>query len=423
MISLPFFQFIICLIFAIGAIVIDAYPAQNRSNIFQIDDNTNTATTEGPISLLKPRDLLDDDTEAPQLAFISNNKLGNPPSPFKYRRDQSEGQGVTIFILDDGLNIDLPEFDQSDREVRGYAVPITRDIDFFAPQTLLGIPNRFSHGVMVTALAAGKTLGPAPKSNIEFVKIYAETARGDSHPVTFLEMWEGGFQYVLKRVSELKKAGMVKCVVNMSQYSEKAPQAHRAEHWSKILHEFYGKLQEYGVVVVLAGGNEGLRKNEEGDYLNQSYNDFFQLEIGEQYDNVVTVGGLEGDGTLWPETLPRTLCGNEGATIYAPAVDLRRVLKTGDYEIADTFGTSLAAPVVTGTLAYFLGINAEKPPDTYKSLVDKIYSDNKVDATALVQYMIDISHKSTKVLGENVGELPYEPPTELRVLYNGAGGV
>lgn len=69
-----------------------------------------------------------------------------------------------------------------------------------------------------------------------------------------------------------------------------------------------------------------------------------------------------------------------------------------------------------------MGINRENPPDAYKSMVSKIYSGNKVNTKALVEYLVDTSHRTTKILAEGTEQPPYELPTELRVLYNGARG-
>ncbi|KAJ5183897.1 hypothetical protein N7492_001513 [Penicillium capsulatum] len=372
---------------------------------------------------IESRNFLNEDTEAPHLAFISNSRPGNP-SPPKFKRDESEGQGTTIFILDQSFKIDLPELAKNDREINTHFVEVSEIPNMkVVPASLLGDPQYFSHGTTVAALAAGVTLGPAPKANLELVKISGEYEQEDGKlaPFSVRTMWEDGFDYVLRRVTELKQAGRTKFVVNISMFMRKdESNPERTQAMEPAIRNFFGRLQEDGIVVVLAGGNTGLEKNDQGE--TDTYEDYFLLYIASEYDNVITVGGLDTDGTLWPGTTPRTLCANDGADIYAPAWDVRTILKTGEYTKSAFFGTSLSAPIVAGTLAYFLGIDPLDPPDEYKSLPGKIYSEGKVNAAGLVEYMKDISHKSKRVLREGTEELPYEPPVELRVLYNGAQG-
>lgn len=50
---------------------------------------------------------MDEETAAEQLGFVSNDKLGLP-SPLKFARDASEGEGTTIFIIDREFNITVP---------------------------------------------------------------------------------------------------------------------------------------------------------------------------------------------------------------------------------------------------------------------------------------------------------------------------
>lgn len=59
-------------------------------------------------SLLEPRVTVSGRSLIEQQRFISFNRMGQPPLSAKYKRDDSEGQNVRLFMMDSGFNLEIP---------------------------------------------------------------------------------------------------------------------------------------------------------------------------------------------------------------------------------------------------------------------------------------------------------------------------
>lgn len=87
----------------------------------------------------------------------------------------------------------------------------------------------------------------------------------------------------------------------------------------RVFEDFRAKLQDLGILMVTAAGNSGLEGGTTADTLPQS--------LGTDDNNIFTVGGLNIDGTLWPETSPEGTSGSISA--YNLATDLTLVYSDG----------------------------------------------------------------------------------------------
>lgn len=78
--------------------------------------------------------------------------------------------------------------------------------------------------------------------------------------------------------------------------------------------------------------------------------------LGTTDNALITVGGLEKDGSLYVPSCPDV--GNGGSmTIYAAARDVKVADKDFDSQFELRTGTSLAAPAVAGMAAYFFSLD------------------------------------------------------------------
>lgn len=239
------------------------------------------------------------------------------------------------------------------------------------PPTLDGGGRVQAHGTPVASAAGGKTCGVAPKANLELVKVSVEI-ENPSNPKEIGQysdpaMWWLAFDHVLKRVIELGKSGIPRCVVNISLCKRLPLQPKQAINhyllssldllkgtpneakYPSTIRTFFRICQEHGVIVTLAGGNTGLEKRRDGQYLTST--DYWLVEIAAEFDNVIVVGGVKFDGTLWPDTTPKGDCGGQDPTIYAPTAG-RYQFNDGRIIRYENGGTSLAAPLVVRIQPY-----------------------------------------------------------------------
>lgn len=106
--------------------------------------------------------------------------------------------------------------------------------------------------------------------------------------------------------------------------------------------------QENDITVVVAAGNDGMSSV----FLDQ----ITPQNLGTANNGLITVGGLEKDGSLYKDTTPDR--GNGGSlSIYAAARDVKVASHQGDAEFTTGTGTSLAAPAVAGMASYFFSIS------------------------------------------------------------------
>lgn len=90
------------------------------------------------------------------------------------------------------------------------------------------------------------------------------------------------------------------------------------------------------IVVILASGNDGQAK--------VSLDQITPQNLGSTMD-VITVGGVDSSGILYPQTTPNI--GNGGSiTIYGGAVDVPTADANSDTGTSVVTGTSFAAPAI-----------------------------------------------------------------------------
>ncbi|CAG8586670.1 6486_t:CDS:2 [Paraglomus brasilianum] len=255
----------------------------------------------------------------------------------KYLYDATAGSDVTVYIVDTGINIDHVDF--GSRARWGHTVPDNdEDVD------------NNGHGTHVAGTAVGTRFGVAKKANVVAVKVLNSEGRGSTSDVI------KGVEYVVKshadEMGRARKDGrpFKGSVANLSLGGSKSISLDAAINAAVTL----------GVHFVVAAGNSN------GDACDES---------PAAAEKAITVGASTFDDMRAPFS-------NYGpcVDIFAPGKDILSAW-IGSYTSARVLsGTSMAAPHVTGLVAYFLGLEAESTSDfavtrlTPKKMRDMIVS-------------------------------------------------
>lgn len=230
----------------------------------------------------------------------------------KYYYHSKAGEGVNVFVLDTGIDVDHPEFE-------GRAVWGTNTIDD-------DYKNLHPHGTHVAGSIGSKSYGVAKKTSLIGVKVLNKNGGGTTSSVL------KGIQFVVN--SKLNKK-----VINMSLGGGRSDSLNRAvETASKM-----------GIVVVSAAGNE-----------NQ---DACNTSPGSS-NSAITVGAFGvGDKIAY--------FSNWGSCvdIFAPGVDILSTVPGGG--TSKMSGTSMATPVTAGIVALLIDSSDNYTPASIKEFMKK----------------------------------------------------
>jgi subtilisin family serine protease len=112
-----------------------------------------------------------------------------------------------------------------------------------------------------------------------------------------------------------------------------------------VMNQVIPFAQEQDITVVIPTGNDaptGLDR-------------ITPQNLGTTANGLITVGGVEKNGALFPDTNPDLGSGGS-ISIYAAARDVLVAGIDSDSAMAEVTGTSLAAPAVAGMAAYFFSL-------------------------------------------------------------------
>ncbi|KAF1963807.1 subtilisin-like protein [Byssothecium circinans] len=360
---------------------------------------------------LKPRAKLPPDNDAPDwkkmISSPPRDDFRPPSQDPPYLADDSGGKGTTIYVLDDGFDIHFPELAATGRTVGTFVIPnqltvprnyidnirkvhkaaIVRDEDI-----TLGF-----HGTKMATIAAGKQLGVAPNADLFLIKSKGSWAKSATATESINIGYQApGMSRVLLHVrsliqSRLNADASAKSVINMSWGIMNSQKARDME---ADFEAFFEWCQRNKIPVVMGAGNAP----------EENLDEKVPHKFGTPTNTIITVGGVNKDGTLHESTSPARRGRAGSMTVFAPAIDI--IVPGGP--AGPHSGTSQAAAIVSGLVAYFyshpgLGLlqnpNIPLPADDMKQFI--------------------VAHAWTRVplpLGENV---PYD---NLNVIYNLARG-
>ena len=234
------------------------------------------------------------------------------------------GAGVTVYLVDSGLEISHPEF-ENQNVVQLYSYNSTFD-------------DELGHGTKVGSLIVGKTLGVSPEVTLKVVKIPMLA----QIPVSTLL---AAFDAILFDHSTSTQPKVVNCSWTIIK--------------SQILDMKIAELQAAGLVVVAAAGNTGEAAD---NFSPVGLNTVIGVAASDAYDRVIS--WATGASSNWgPEV-----------DITAPGVHVDIATTNGEY--AEGSGTSLAAGIVSGIVAQYI---VEFPEKNATEIQEKIIERGRPD--------------------------------------------
>jgi cerevisin len=248
------------------------------------------------------------------LARISHRDSLSFGSFNKYIYAADGGEGVDVYVIDTGTNVDHVDFEG--RAQWGKTIP-TDDEDV----------DGNGHGTHCSGTIAGKKYGVAKKANVYAVKVLKSNGSGSMSDVVQGVEW-AATQHI-KKVKDAK-AGKAKgfkgSAANMSLGGGK----------SVTLDKAVNAAVDAGIHFAVAAGNDN------ADSCNYS---------PAAAEKAVTVGA----STLADE---RAYFSNYGKCndIFAPGLNILSTWIGSKYAVNTISGTSMASPHIAGLLAYFLSL-------------------------------------------------------------------
>jgi serine protease len=341
--------------------------------------------------------------------------------PYTYIND---GTGVDIVIQDSGLQVDHPEFNDSEGNSRVQQINWYTASGISGTQSVNFYRDWDGHGTHVAGIAAGKTFGWAKNSRIYSLKVRGLEGAGDLDPTSGLG---SGISItdcfdVIKLWHQNKPIDPIlgvkrPTIVNMSwgysiPYTNINGGSYRGTPWAGNTRQTaYGmigrnvsgtyrgsirvgsvdsdisELLAAGVIVVTAAGNNyekidiasGLDYN---NYWNSTLSGLIYYHRGcsPYHENAITVGSI-AETSAYPGAETKSPFSNHGpgVTVSAPgsyimsstsqtnAYSAPSYYENASFKQVNLSGTSMASPQVAGVTALYLQSNPSATPAQVKS--------------------------------------------------------
>ncbi|OTA59248.1 putative alkaline protease 1 [Hypoxylon sp. EC38] len=234
------------------------------------------------------------------------------PGTSEYKYDESAGEGTYSYIIDTGIFVDHPDFEN--RAEFG--------ANFVEGSNTTADEN--GHGTHVAGTTGSKTYGVAKKTNLIAVKVLNAEGSGAVSQVI------AGLQWAVDDATQKQRIG--KAVANISLGALRL--------LSSSVNTAAAAAVDAGLFLAVAAGNDGLDAS---------------LFSPASEPSVCTVGATEADDS-------RASFSNWGSLIdvFAPGVDIISTWNNGSTGIIS--GTSMATPHITGLGAYLLALEGPRDP-------------------------------------------------------------
>ncbi|RXW22639.1 hypothetical protein EST38_g3204 [Candolleomyces aberdarensis] len=276
----------------------------------------------------------------------------------KYEYDDDGGDGVDVYVIDTGININHVEFEG--RASWGKTIPDDEDED------------GNGHGSHCAGTIASRKYGVAKKANIIAVKVLGSNGSGTMSDVIAGVVWATSEARKKDAAADREYAATGKTnhkgsVANMSLGGGK----------SQALDDTVNKAVSSGVHFAVVAGNDNR------DACNYS---------PAAAENAITVGA----STLSDE---RTSASNHGpcVDVFAPGLNILSTFKGTTTATSTLSGTSMASSHVAGLLAYLLSIY---PSPSFDPTFDKEGNLKKVESQCILSKPSSLYSLSHSVLPE-----------------------
>ncbi|KAF9777135.1 hypothetical protein IL306_004590 [Fusarium sp. DS 682] len=291
-------------------------------------------------SVIAKRALKTDKRALPELQMFSTPP-GKRPSGYTY--DEKAGQGVTIYVLDEGFNLRHKEFTETPGRKR-----------WIFSKGASGENDPDGHGSCCASKALGNTVGVARKADLVAVKLQMTSW-------SLLKAW----QAVVLDVQQNRLQG--KAVVSNSKASI-AWRVDRNEQWFRdVLETLLKNLEALDVVIVSSAGNFGVSIHEPFGN-SKAFIDFEQTIVDEvnTYPSlfadrtpIIVTGAVDNNGRLasFSQGGPLVTTTAPGVAVKCAAMSGTSVYQAGE----ESTGTSFSTPAVAGLAAYFLSLDSLRP--------------------------------------------------------------
>jgi len=290
------------------------------------------------------------------LARISHQRRLNFGNFNKYIHQANGGEGVDVYVIDTGTNINHVDFEG--RAKWGKTIPAgDADVD------------GNGHGTHCSGTVGGKKYGVAKKANIFAVKVLRSNGSGTMSDVVKGVEWaaEAHIKKAAKKDPRFKGSA-----ANMSLGGGKSPSLDMA----------VDAAVEVGINFAVAAGNDN------ADACNYS---------PAAAEKAVTVGA----STLGDQ---RAYFSNYGkcTDIFAPGLNIESTWIGSNYAINTISGTSMASPHVAGLLAYFLSLQPKADSGYFTELKPAQLKKNMI-AIGSCDVLSDIPSDTPNILIYNGG--------------------
>ncbi|KAI1854021.1 hypothetical protein JX266_001162 [Neoarthrinium moseri] len=301
----------------------------------------------------------------PRKIWLKTENYDKIDKTYRYQRDSSECEGQFVYVIEDGIDDNHPtlalinganRIEKLDGQVYGNWRPYTRE-------TML-------HGTKVASMIAGDQNGVCPQGKVTIVKMVVAGGtqnRWDEKKNKWAAMFQKleSLALAVEDISGKKRGN--KSVVNMSWNVSPMPEA---EEYEDVMRALLQALDKLNVVLVAASGNQ---PNTDITVQPQMFaNGLPQKFVNDGVPNLINVGASDINGRAGLFTRQ-----GAGLTVWAPG-HLVHAAKA-DYsngELETAAGTSYAAPMVAGLVAYYRALpgygDGLDDPQVVKLLVRKM---------------------------------------------------
>ncbi|CAG8472586.1 2628_t:CDS:2 [Paraglomus brasilianum] len=253
-----------------------------------------------------------------------------------YIYPDSAGEGVTIYVLDTGVNLDHADFEGRATFGASFAGNPNDKTD----------PN--GHGTFVAGVAAGRIFGVAKKARI--VSVRALDADGSGKLSTILK----AIDWIVKRQSTSDNN---KSIVNLS----------LGAAFSQPTNDAIQEAIKFGIHFSIAAGNEG--------------------KDACQFSPASVKGALVVGATNSDDTVAKYSNIGDCVDIYAPGTNIVSAWKDGTTSTHVRSGTSMASPHVAGVMALLLSQANYSPPELIAKITETATRLNGTSAPKLLLYV------------------------------------